>query len=375
MTPRERLFAALEGQPTDRVPVWLLFPYDRVGDCVDVAAHPHYAPVVEAAKTSAITLNRRVLPVPVHTPEVHRRTLELEEGGWRIARQYVEYRGVALYSEDRRRPGERATKRLLDSDEDLRRYAEFPVELDPHVIETALDGLMPRYRHEKDAFPAHLGAMMLDLGEPIAHLHRNANPEAYARWSGSRSTNDVVLDILDRLHRQLRIVYDYCLRHDLADVYVLAGSDLAAPPLVSRQTFQRWIVPYATESIARIHEAGKKAIQHHRGHIREVLPDFLTMAPDALHTIEAPPVGDCTLEEAFAVVRDRLTLIGNIRYDDLRSMKEPELRAAVTDLLDRCRGKRFILAPTTGPYETDVSPRVIGNYLALLRTAHAYPWS
>ena len=36
MTPWQRLFAALEGEPTDRVPVWLLFPYHRFSSYVDV---------------------------------------------------------------------------------------------------------------------------------------------------------------------------------------------------------------------------------------------------------------------------------------------------------------------------------------------------
>ena len=40
MTPRERLLAALDGRPTDRVPLWLLFPFHPLNCYVDVRQHP-----------------------------------------------------------------------------------------------------------------------------------------------------------------------------------------------------------------------------------------------------------------------------------------------------------------------------------------------
>jgi hypothetical protein len=59
MTSRERLFAALEGRPVDRVPVWLLFPYRSPGCYADVRANPRYRSVFEASRERAIMLDRR----------------------------------------------------------------------------------------------------------------------------------------------------------------------------------------------------------------------------------------------------------------------------------------------------------------------------
>jgi hypothetical protein len=71
-------------------------------------------------------------------------------------------------------------------------------------------------------------------------------------------------------------------------------------------------VPYAKELIALVRGHGKFAIQHYHGQIRELLDDFAEMAPDGLHTIEAPPVGNCTLEQAYAALGDRITLLGEL---------------------------------------------------------------
>ncbi len=68
MTYRERLFAALNGESSDHVPVWLLFPYHPTGYYVDVRTAPAYRDVfVEISKTQAFTLNRRNLGMPSHT--------------------------------------------------------------------------------------------------------------------------------------------------------------------------------------------------------------------------------------------------------------------------------------------------------------------
>ncbi len=364
---RDRLFAALEGRPTDHVPVWLLFPYHPTSYYVDVRSLPAYRPVFEASKQYAFMLNRRSLGGPMYTEEVDSRHETVTEDGWDVDRSWLEYRGQRLTSEVKRRGNDTAVKKMLETDEDLELYCQLPIETRPERLIPALEQQTPRYLQEKDEFPSEFGAMMLDNGEPVGPLYHNSNLESYAIWSLTH--DDLVMDLLTRLQERLRIVYRYCLEHDLADVYFLVGSELAAPPLVSRTTFQRWIVPYAKELIAMIRSYGKKSIQHFHGQIRDLLPDFLEMRPDGLHTIEAPPVGNCTLDEAFEVTGNQITLIGNIQYDDLHKLSEQEMAVAVNAVLNEARGRRFILSPTAGPFDPDVSEQLIRNYHVLMRTA------
>jgi hypothetical protein len=372
MTNRERLFAVLSGEQPDRVPIWLLFPYHRLGCYTDVRTNPRYAEIFERSKRCAVMLNRRRLDAPLFAPEVEQRSEEFEEGEWRVKRAHLQWRDVHLFSEERRRNGPSTgsgrgqveIKKFLENEDDLEAYCRLPVETDEARIAAGLEEQLPEYLQERAEFPEEYGSMMLSLGEPIGSLYGRSNLTEYPIWSITR--NERVLDLLERFMQRLRIVYRWCLERDLADCYFLIGSELASPPMLRRETFQQWIVPFARELIEMVHDRGKKAIQHYHGQIGEVLPDFLTMGPDALHTIEAPPVGDTTLAEAFDVVGDRIALIGNIQYDCFRSYSRDEMREAVRTVLEETRDRRFILSPSAGPYEEEISERMRENYLEFM---------
>jgi hypothetical protein len=93
------------------------------------------------------------------------------------------------------------------------------------------------------------------------------------------------------------------------------------------------------------------------------------MGPDGLHTIEAPPIGNCTFTQAYAAVGNRITLIGNIQYDDFRALDGAGMAQAVRDVLAECRGRRLILSPSAGPFDENPPPRLIENYLTFMETA------
>ncbi len=365
MTHRERLLAVLRGDRVDRVPIWLLFPYAPAPYYTDVRANPHYRPVMGLADRYALTLNRRGLGAGLFAPEVRQGHEDTTDGPWRVRRQWIEYRGRRLWAEQRTGPGPAQIKKLLETEDDLHVYCSLPLNTDPARIAADLEAQLPRYLAERDAFPPEAGAMMLDLGEPIGPLYGSANLTEYPVWSVT--CFDEITDWLDRHMQRVRIIYDWCLQRDLAEVYFLVGSELASPPMLSPATFDRWIVPYARELIERIHAHGRYAIQHYHGQIRLILPRFLEMGADALHTIEAPPTGDCTLAEAFEVVGDRIALIGNVQYDCFRSYTPAQMARAVRDVLAEANGRRLILSPSAGPYEHEISRRVAANYLAFLR--------
>lgn len=364
MNSRERLLAVLRGEPSDCVPTWLLFPYHRTSYYVDVRTNPCYVPIFERSRERAVMLDRRNLGAPLFAPGVETCNETFEEAGWTIERRTLRCGGRALVAETRRRDGEVVRKPLLETEADLDTLLTFPVNDDPARVAEALEPGVRAYRAERAEFPPEYGAMMLDLGEPIGFLYGNSHLEAYSLWS--LTCPEKVVAFLDRAMHHTRLVYERTLELDLAEVYFLVGSELASPPLVSRATFQSWIVPYAAELIARIHERRKFVIQHYHGQIRHILADFLTMAPDALHTIESPPTGNCTLTQAYDVVGDRIALIGNVQYDLFRSLTPAEMRDEVRRVLDEVAGRRFILSPSAGPYEETISPRMIENYLAFL---------
>lgn len=369
MTQRERLFAFLRNEPTDRVPMWMLFPYHKVGYYVDVHTLPAYRKVTEYALETAIWLDRRGMGAPLFAPEVSDTWDEITRDGERIQRRVLRYNGMELCQERYLDSG-RKTKKLLSSEEDLEILVQFPINSDPVAIAASLAPQAETYRREATEFPARLGSMMNSTGEPIGALHGMADIEELSIWS--LTAPDLVVRILDRFQEHYRLLYRYYLEQELGPVYFMVGSELTAPPLVSVETFKRWIVPYAQELIAMIHDHGQYVIQHFHGQIHDLMPDFLTMGPDALHTIEAPPTGNCTFTQAFDIVGDRMGLIGNIQYDEFQRLTPDRMREEVRKVIDECRGKRLMLSPSAGPYEADPPALFFENYLAFMQEGWEY---
>lgn len=364
MTPRERILAVLERRVPDRVPIWLLFPYHPLGCYVNVLEHPAYRPVHEKSLEKGVVLDRRSVGASLFGPGVSDRSETLSENGQTVRRRIVEYKGRKLIAESVTGQDGSTVKKLLENEDDLDFFASLPFNVDERKICAELEPQLAKLQVEKREFPSDAGLFMLDVGEPIQQIYGNSDLEEYAVWSITAA--DTVKTLLDKLMRRYRITYRHCLERNAADVYFLVGSELASPPLLSRTTFRQWIVPYAGELIETIHRSGSLAIQHYHGQIGEILPDFLEMNPDALHTIEAPPVGDCTLTQAYEVVGDKIALIGNVQYDCFRSYTPEQIRTAVHEVLDECRGRRFILSPTAGPFDENPSQRLIENYMAFL---------
>jgi uroporphyrinogen-III decarboxylase len=370
MNQRERLFAFLNNEPVDRVPIWLLFPYHRIGCYVDVHNLNCYRRIVDVAMDKTVWLNRRPGRAPLYTPDVKIWNEEETVNGAHIFRRNIAYKDCHLIREVRTGPDGKSIKPYLTSEEDLDILLSIPIELDEKALYKALDAQAVAYRREMAEFPTHLGAMMNALGEPIGSIYGMSDLSEMPIWS--ITAPEKVEALLDRYMMRHRLIYRYFLENDLGDVYFMVGSELASPPMVSRATFQRWIVPYAQELIAMAHSYGKKVIQHYHGQIKEILPDFLTMGPDALHVIEAPPIGNCTHTEAFDIVGDKIGLIGNIQYDDFRALTPEEMDKAVYECLEECRGRRFMLSPTAGPYEEYISEQMQANYIQFIQSGWKY---
>jgi uroporphyrinogen-III decarboxylase len=334
MTNRERLLGTLRGQSVDRTPIWLLFPWHTTSYYTDVRSEPSYREVTELMAKKASVLDRRNFEIKVFS---------VPPAG---------------------------SGRFLKSEEDLDAFMALPVYDDPAAIGAELDRLLPVYLGERAEFPLDMGSMMLDLGESIGVLYHAADLSEFPIWSLTR--RDHVSAFLGRVQKHFLEKYRWCLERDLADIYFLVGSELAAPPMVSLEVFREWVVPFEKELIELIHSYGKLVITHFHGQIRDLLPDFLDMAPDGLHTIEEPPTGNCPLEEAFRIVGDSIALIGTIQYDEFRALDPAAMRAEVRRVLDTARGHRFILSPSAGPFHPELPEHMRDNYLAFLDEGDEY---
>lgn len=358
MTNRERILGVLRGEAVDRVPIWLLFPWDRTTYYTDVRNEPSFASVVEAMTRTASVLNRRNFDIDVFSTDFRNAF---------PGKSFVSSLPRALSTQEVTASGSSiltVAGRFLDSVEDLETFMSLPVDDSAAGVARLLDTFLPAYLAERLSFPIEMGAMMLDLGEPVGVLYAAANLLEYPVWSLSH--RDQIGAFLRRLQGHFLEKYRWCLERDLADIYFLVGSELAAPPMVGPDTFREWVLPFQKELIDLVHSYGKLVITHFHGRIRDRLEDFVGLAPDGLHTIEEPPIGDCPLADALRIVDDRITLIGTVQYDEFLALEPEAMRAEVRRILREANGRRFVLSPTAGPFHPRLNDRMRDNYLAFM---------
>lgn len=160
----------------------LLFPYHSLSCYADVRRIPAYRPIVEAVESEgkAITLDRRCPYVRLFTAEVEEQQEEECESGVNIWRHILAYKGRRIVAERRVSSTGVKVRKLLASAEDLEFFCLLPVDTDAQAIARQLDRQLSTLARERAEFPLHLGAVMLDLGEPICPLYHAADLEEYA---------------------------------------------------------------------------------------------------------------------------------------------------------------------------------------------------
>ena len=146
------------------------------------------------------------------------------------------------------------------------------------------------------------------------------------------------------------------------------GAEFVGPPLSSPKVFYDLTAKYIKGLVDLIREYGKKSMVHYHGQIREVLDSFAMVNPDAIHTIEAPPIGNCTLIQAREKLGKNVVLVGNIQYDDILRMTQQEMREHVCQLMSEGKTGDFILSPTAGPYEKVIDENMQKNYIEILKS-------
>ena len=93
-----------------------------------------------------------------------------------------------------------------------------------------------------------------------------------------------------------------------------------------------------------IHRAGKLLVHHACGHIRDLLPLMAGMEIDAIESITSPPTGNVTLQEASAVLPEKIALVGGIDPVLLLNGSIEQVCLEAARLIHDLAGRRFVLA-------------------------------
>lgn len=353
LTSRERLTRLFNGQDIDRVPIWLLAPYHKYGAYVDIYNIPCYKPITEYIEKYCDTLDRRSFDngfcYNMH-PDIIRENMIEEKNGNSINKDILSYKDITFTKSVSRGISGTKVKYFIDDIDDLDKILSLPYQ--------APEANFDKYNLEK-AELGDKGLMMLSLGDPLCPLYSLSSAEDFSMWT--LTDYDKIIKFTDVMYRRVYDYYKYFLERNIGEVFFIVGAEFAGPPLVSPSKFNEMVVRYVKGIVDLIRSYGKKSIVHYHGNLYKVLDGMKGINPDGLHTIEAPPIGDCTITQAREALGDMI-LIGNIQYDDLIRGNKDDITELVRQAIEDSKGGRFILSPTAGPYENYLNDKTVENY-------------
>lgn len=364
MTKRERLMAVFRGAAPDRpaVRLWGIVPGQEL-------LHPAYAAVRDAAaeKTDLIFSagspfdlrwgcegpTVRTYDRPTGSPEWVDKVTEIDTPGGALR---IVYRSSTC-----RKPGytmEHAVKEPAD----LRKLLSVPYV--PHPFDAS------SYWEQEKAVGDD-GITMFGLGHAMYGLEDLVGSENFAIWS--RDCRDDLLEVVAEYGRRLLDHVKAALAAGVRGVFGWVGPELCIPPLMSVKDFDDFVTAFDRPIIDTIHGGGGCVWVHCHGRMGPVLERFAQMGVDVLNPVEPPPMGDVTLDEAFERIGDRMGVDGNIEAHDLMTLPADRMRELVCETLERGRGRRLILCPTSG-YMEDPQPteRHIENSLIYVNEGVRY---
>jgi len=364
MTSRERLWAALDGREPDRVPIWILYPREKLGYYVDVHNLPSYARVMPHIWERTDWLDRRSIPAPPFYTTAAQVESQVEvRGGWTIRRSVLHTPLGDLTSEhrqDRENASGARTGHYCQDISDLEKILAIP-------YEPAEPDLTAFYQAAKKLGDA--GLMMADLGMPIGVAYGLTHPETFAIWT--LTERETLVRFTKIMFERKYAFLKKALEAGAGSVFFTVGTEFVAPPMCSPAAFDALITPFDAPLFELIHRYGGKVIVHHHGNTHAILERIAALGADGIQPIEEPPVGDCTMAQAKERIghtaNGGVCLIGSVQYDDFERLAPDEMEALVKRQIgDAAHGGGMILAPTAGPYATHLSERQQENTIRFI---------
>ncbi|MHB0856013.1 MAG: uroporphyrinogen decarboxylase family protein [Anaerolineae bacterium] len=333
MTPKERITAAIEGQPVDRLPfcpflayVWEHFPKEiqdagQLAFLQEVGADPMWRGAPCAVKQSVPGLELRQedqvdrVSVEAITPvgTLHSVWIKSKAGNTSFLFEHPikteEDFKIALWIEEHT---------VLTYD---------PTEMDEHLTGQGREGLsigmlIPR---GKSAFQSmvehHIGTV--ELVYALADF-----PETVETLWQAMVAND-----LKAARMSLEAPYQYYI------TWEDSSTQNYSPAL-----YARYIAPEIQTYCQVLAESGKSYIQHACGHVKELLPHMVSGGVKAVESISPFPTGNITLKEAREIIGSGFGIIGGIEPTRFLNSSMEELEAYVEQVIADGSGGPFVLA-------------------------------
>ena len=112
----------------------------------------------------------------------------------------------------------------------------------------------------------------------------------------------------------------------------------------SPRLYERYIEPEIRAYCEMLASAGKHYVQHACGHVRHLLPSMRRCGVAAVESLSPPPTGNVTLKAAREALGDTVGIIGGIEPTAFLNLPDSEFPAYVEQVIADGAGGPFILA-------------------------------
>ena len=363
MTSKERLTRLFAGKDIDRIPIWLLFPYFKSPAYANIFEIPEYTAILPYIMENTDTIERHFFNTgfcfSAHSDVITERENIKTADGF-INRSVIRYKDLAL-SASFTKGKITETENYIKEPEDILRVLEFPyapVQLDYSLFK------------KNEIEMGENGMMGVNLPDPLSALHDICSETDFALFAYTE--REIVKVFLDEMLRRCLIFLKKLLDDGISEIFWISGAEFAAPPMLPPYLFTELAGRQLKEICDLIHSYRKSVMLHCHGKIRLLLPYLREIGFDAIHPIEPPPMGDCTLTQAREAFGNTV-LTGNLQYGDLWDKSNEETEALVRRaIIGGSESGRFILSISGGPSAEKITERMAENYVCIIETAKKY---
>lgn len=353
MTPRERLMAALRGEPVDRVPLNLLkFDPRATQSTTDAGEREILERIGHELHFfhSCSSPVNRFLVTPAHRiREVDRE----ERGGQTILSREIDTPKGPLTTIAGRNEISRTSwmiKYPVETMADIEKIRSVPWERPPQLV-------TPDYAPLPEGFDTQ-GITHTTISSPVVCVAAMMNYEWFLELCITEL--DLIRDLTAICRDRILDTLDVLLAEKNIEYVWMGGCEWLTPPMGSPRLYEELVQPYERDLIERIHEGGALCHVHCHGNIRSTLELIVERGADFTEPVEPPPDGDIPFAEAKALAAGRITLGGNVESRVLES-EDADATETATRAAFEGGTERMILQQTEGPISR-MSPRMVENY-------------
>ena len=389
MTGKERLYAAIRGEAVDRPPLWLREGFNIGGPIKEEPMQdvlgsggehgpdfflgwkndPLYQELYDYVKDTADTmvswdlngyLNRFMVIPPEH---IHTEEKKVDENTYMVEGRVTTPKGDLTFKDKLLRGINTYwhIEHLVSTVEDLKKLASVPFHFDPSVV----GPYIAAFEKKKKAL-GERGIMRLEYPSPIVAISAAMALEDFLAFSFTEKP--FFHELLEEITERLLTITDAIFKgRTLETIVNFGGSEQCTPPMMAPKAFEEYVVPYDGKIIARLKEYGIPVNMHCHGKVRRALSCMKEMGVDSTDPVEPPDAGDVPYGEARKIAGDKLTLVGNLEFDELEYSTPEQIRERIEEI-SRHGSRRLILGASAGPI-SKVTSKLVDNYKAWVDSA------